>query len=162
MCLQEVRLLTAADPLPPPGPLTSPENIAPLATVTVSSTHADYSPRGLTDGVVGGFPGDTKAEWCSNGERATATIRLTWAEERTIDRVQLFDRPNDLDQVRAGLLVFGDGTTVRTGALPDDAKQGIEIRFPAKRVKWLMFVPDDVKPSTLNIGLAEIAVFANP
>ena len=162
MCLQEVRLLTAADPVPPPSPLTEPGNIAPLATVTVTSTHADYSPRGLTDGVVGGFPGDTKQEWCSNGERATATVRLTWSEEREIDRVQLFDRPNDLDQVRAGMLVFSDGTSIRTPELPDDAKQGIEVRFPGKRVKWLVFVADEVKPSTQNIGLAEIAVFAKP
>jgi len=29
-------------------------------------------------------------------------------------------------------------------------------------MKWLIFAPDEVKPSTQNIGLAEIAVFAKP
>ena len=159
MCLQEVRLLTAADPIPPPSPLTSPGNIAPLATVSVTSTRGEYSTRGLIDGIVGGFPGDIKQEWCSNGERTTATVRLTWNEAREIDRICLFDRPNDLDQIRSGLLVFSDGSTIVTGELPDDAKKGLELRFPPKRVKWLVFIPNNVKHSTQNIGLAEIAVF---
>lgn len=162
MCLQEVRLITASDPVAPPSPLTSSANIAPLATVTVSSTHGDYSTRGLTDGIVGGFPGAIQQEWSSNGERGTATVRLTWNEEREIDRVWLFDRPNDLDQIRSGLLVFSDGSTIETGELPDDAKKGLEVKFPPKRVKWLVFIPNDVKPSSQNIGLAEIAVLQSP
>jgi hypothetical protein len=158
MCLQEVRLITPSDPVAPPSPLNSPANIAPLATVTVSSTHGDYSTRGLTDGIVGGSPGAIQQEWCSNGERDTATVRLTWPAEQTIDRVWLFDRPNDLDQIRSGLLVFSDGSTLKTGELPDDARKGIEVKFPPKQVKWLVFIPNEVKPSTRNIGLAEIAV----
>jgi hypothetical protein len=161
MCLQEVRLITAADPVVPPGPLNSPSNIAPLATVTVTSTHGDYSTRGLTDNIVGGYPGAIQQEWCSKGERDTATVRLTWQTEQSIDRVWLFDRPNDLDQIRSGLLVFSDGSTIETGELPDDAKKGLEVKFPPKQVKWLVFIPNDVKPSTQNIGLAEIAVFQN-
>lgn len=159
MCLQELRLLAPTDPVLPPSPLTSSANIAPRAVVTVSSTHPDYSVAGLTDGMVDGYPGDIHREWCTAGERDTATIRLTWPEAQTIDRVWLFDRPNDLDQVRSGLLVFSDGTTIKTGELPDNARQGKEVRFPAKRVKWLVFIADGVKPSTQNIGLAELAVF---
>jgi hypothetical protein len=161
MCLQEVRLLAPTDPVVPQNQFTSSANIAPRATVTVSSTHPDYAAGGLTDGMVDGYPGDIHREWCSNGERGTATIRLTWSAEQTIDRVCLFDRPNDLDQVRSGLLVFSDGSTIKTGELPDNGRQGLEVKFPPKRVKWLVFVADEVKPSTLNIGLAEIAVFQN-
>lgn len=159
MCLQEVRLLTASDPVPAPSPLTAVDNIAPLATVSVSSTHQDYATHGLTDGIVGGFPGDIKQEWCSNGEHETATVRLTWSTEQTINRIWLFDRPNDLDQVRSGWLVFSDGSTLQTGELPDNASQGLELRFPAKRVKWIVFIADEVKPTTQNIGLSEIGVF---
>ncbi|MCF7674071.1 MAG: hypothetical protein K9N23_01790 [Akkermansiaceae bacterium] len=159
MCLQEVRLLAPTDPVLPPSPLTSSANIAPRAVLTVSSTHPDYSVGGLTDGMVDGFPGDIHREWCTAGERETATIRLTWPEAQAIDRIWLFDRPNDLDQVRSGLLVFSDGTTIKTGELPDNARQGLEVRFPTKRVKWLVFIADEVKPSTQNIGLAELAVF---
>ena len=159
MCLQEVRLLAPSDPVPPPSPLTAPDNIAPRATVTVSSTHPDYALGGLTDGAVDGFPGDIHREWCTQGERNTATVRLTWPAEQSIDRICLFDRPNDLDQVRSGMLFFSDGTSIKVGELPDDARKGLEIKFPAKRVKWLIFAVNEVKPSTLNIGLSEIAVF---
>ncbi len=159
MCLQEVRLLAPTDPIPPPSPLTSSDNIAPRATVTVSSTHPDYSPGGLTDGMVDGFPGDIHREWCTSGERNTATVRLTWKDEQAIDRVWLFDRRNDLDQVRSGVLFFSDGSSIKVSELPDDGSKGLAIKFPAKHVKWLIFAVNEVKPSTLNIGLAEIAVF---
>jgi len=159
MCLQEVRLLAPTDPVIPPSPLNGPDNIAPRATITVSSTHPDYDIAGLTDGAVDGYPGDTHREWCSNGERDTATVRLTWPEEQSIDRICLFDRRNDLDQIRSGMLFFSDGTSIKVGELPDDARKGVEIKFPAKRVKWLIFAVNEVKPSSQNIGLAEIAVF---
>ncbi|MEI7956190.1 MAG: hypothetical protein WCJ66_13565 [Verrucomicrobiota bacterium] len=159
MCLQEVRLLAPTDPVIPPSPLTGPDNIAPRATITVSSTHPDYDIAGLTDGVVDGYPGDTHREWCSNGERDTATVRLTWPEEQSIDRICLFDRRNDLDQIRSGMLFFSDGTSIKVGELPDDARKGLEIKFQAKRVKWLIFAVNEVKPSSQNIGLAEISVF---
>ncbi|MCX6868549.1 MAG: hypothetical protein NTV46_20550 [Verrucomicrobia bacterium] len=159
MCLQEVRLLAPTDPVPPPSPLTAPDNIAPRATVTVSSTHPDYTSGGLTDGAVDGFPGDIRREWCTKGERDTATVRLTWPAEQSINRICLFDRPNDLDQIRSGMLFFSDGTSIKLGELPDDARKGLEIKFPAKQVKWLVFAVNEVKPSTHNIGLSEIAVF---
>jgi hypothetical protein len=90
-------------------------------------------------------------------------VRLTWSTPQTIDRVQLFDRPNDLDQVTSGMLVFSDGSTISTGALPDNAQKGLEISFAPKTVRWLIFAVNGTKPGTLNIGLAEIAVFsANP
>jgi len=159
MCLQEVRLLTDSDPVPAPNQLTAAENIAPLATLSIPQTQPDYANHGLTDGMVDGFPGDIRREWCSNGEHGTATIRLTWGAEQSIDRICLFDRPNDLDQIRSGLLVFSDGSAIETGELPDDARKGLEVKFAPKRVKWLVFIPNDIKPSTQNIGLAEIGVF---
>ena len=159
MCLQEVRLLAPTDPVLSSSPLNAPENIAPLAAITVSSTHPDYSTDGLTDGVVDGFPGDIRREWCSRGEHDTAMVRLTWSEEQTIDRVWLFDRPNKLDQIRSGLLVFSDGTSIKTGELPDEAKKGLQVKFPPKRVKWLIFAINEAKPGSPNIGLSEIAVF---
>jgi hypothetical protein len=159
MCLQEVNLVAPGDPAAPPTVLDSEENIACQAAVTVSSTHPDYSPDGLTDGVVDGFPGDIRREWCTRGEDNTAVIRLTWGQEQTIDRVWLFDRPNKLDQVKSGLLIFSDGSTLKTGELPDDAKKGLEVKFSPRRVKWLIFAVNESKPGSPNIGLAEIAVF---
>ncbi|HRY50393.1 MAG TPA: hypothetical protein P5186_20260 [Candidatus Paceibacterota bacterium] len=132
---------------------------APLATITAGSTHPDYAMDGLTDGTVDGYPADIRREWCSRGENNAAMVRLTWSEEQTVDQVGLFDRPNKLDQIRSGLLVFSDGTSLRTGELPDEAKQGLQIKFPPKRIPWLVFVVNEVKPGFPNIGLSEIAVF---
>ena len=70
----------------------------------------------------------------NRGERDTAMIRLTWPTPQTIDRVLLFDRPNDLDQVNSGMLVFSDGSTISTGALPDNAQKGLEVSFEPKTV----------------------------
>lgn len=159
MCLQEIKLLAAGDPLPQPTALEGGDNVARQAAVTASSVHSDYAAEGAVDGVVGGFPGETRHEWATNGERGTAMLRLTWNEEQTIDRVWLFDRPNALDQVASGMLVFSDGSTLPVGALPDDAAKGVELRFPAKRVRWLIFAVTGVKEGSPNIGLSEIAVF---
>ena len=57
------------------------------------------------------------------------------------------------------MLIFSDGSTVKTGELPDDAKKGLEIRFTPRSVRWLIFAVTDVKRGTPNVGLAEIAVF---
>ncbi len=60
------------------------------------------------------------------------------------------------------MLVFSDGSTLKTGELPDDAKKGLEIRFEPKTVSWVSFFVNTVKPGTPNVGLAEMAVFAAP
>ena len=164
MCLQEIKLLSAPAPatpdIPAQNPLASADNIAAKALLTPSSVRSGYSVTGAVDGIVlHGYTGDTTREWASDKERETAMLRLTWSEEQTVDRVWLFDRLNDPDQVAGGLLIFSDGSTEPVGALPDDARQGIEIFFPPKRIKWLIFAVTAVKPSSRNIGLSEIAVF---
>ena len=161
MCLQEVRVLGPGDPVAT-DVLNSPENVASDAIVSVSSTHPDYSASAAVDGVVDGYPANIHREWASNGEHDTAMIRLIWNTPQKINRVWLFDRPNPLDQVTSGMLVFSDGSTLTTGALPDDGKQGLEVSFAPKTVKWLLFVVTGAKEGSPNIGLSEIAVFRVP
>ncbi len=158
MCLQEVKLLGPGDRLVN-DELNSEDNVALKARLSASSTHRHYDLYGAVDGRIGGFPDDIKEEWASNGESDTALIRLSWDEPQRIDRVWLFDRPNNLDQILSGMLVFSDGTTIKTGELPDDAKKGLEITFEPKSVKWLAFIVTSAKPESPNIGLSEIAVF---
>jgi hypothetical protein len=158
MCLQEVRLLKPGEAPPQETPLTSRTNLAREAKVAASSTHKDSAVAGLTDGVLGGFPGDNANEWSSNGERDSAFFRLSWEPPVTIGKITLYDRPNDIDQVQAGLLVFSDGTTLPVGELPDDGKTGTEVTFAPKTVSWVAFFVTKVKPSTRNIGLSEITV----
>ena len=159
MCLQQIRLLAPSDPIPVPGALEGVSNLALTARVTSSSVHPDYTTAGATDGVVDGYPGDISHEWATNGETDSAMIRLTWSEEQTVGRVLLFDRPNELDRVLSGMLIFSDGSTIPVGALPDDAKTGLEVKFPPRKIRWVIFVITAVKPSSQNIGLSEIAVF---
>jgi hypothetical protein len=160
MCLQEFTLVPAGAAVERP-PLESGANLARRAKTTVSSIYPGYDAAGAADGVVGGFPGDTASEWASQGEREGAKITLTWDADQTVDHVWLFDRPNVLDQVTAGLLTFSDGSTVSVGALPDDAGQGMDVSFPPRKIRWISFTVTDVKPGSPNIGLSEIAVFGS-
>jgi len=159
MCLQEVKLLKPDDKKNNSA-LNSKNNVALIAKVSVSSVHKDYTPYGAVDGNVGGYPNNINEEWASNGESETALIRLTWDEPQKINKIWLFDRPNKLDQVTSGMLVFSDGTTMTVGELPDDAEKGLEVSFESKVVKWLVFIITVTKPKSPNIGLSEIAVFA--
>ena len=162
LCLHEMRLLSPGETpaAAPASPLEGPQNVARSAKVEVSSTHPGYDARGAIDGRVGGYPGDTGEEWGTRGEKQGAWIKLAWDRPQTIRRVQLFDRPNPLDQVTGGKLEFSDGTSIALEKpLPDGAAQGLEIAFEPKTVCWLKFTVTAVKPGSPNIGLAEIAVF---
>jgi hypothetical protein len=142
-------------------PLKSNSNIARKAAVTASSTYKGYRAEAAIDGIVGGYSEDISAEWASNGEKASATLRLSWDKPQIINRIWLFDRPNThADQITAGTLIFSDGSKITVGQLPDDASAAKEITFPPKKVTWLNFVVTAVKSETQNIGLAEIAVFS--
>lgn len=138
--------------------LTTEDNVAGTAKVTASGAEGGYSAEGAVDGVVGGYPGDKSQEWSAGGT-VGATLTLTWATPQTIDRIRLYDRPNTTDQITSGEVTFSDGTTLPVGALPDDAKTPLELRFPAKVVTSLTFKVTGVKTGTQNAGLAEIAVF---
>jgi hypothetical protein len=140
-------------------PLKTPANIAPKARIEVSSSHPDYDAKGAVDGRVGGFPGDIAEEWASKEEAVGAWIRLSWDQPRRIDRIQLFDRPNNLDQITGGRLDFDDGSTIPVdNPLADDASEGLEIDFQPREVKWVKFTVTAVKEKTQNVGLSEIGV----
>jgi hypothetical protein len=76
-----------------------------------------------------------------------------------VSRVWLFDRPNPKDHITSGVLLFSDGSAVKVGDLPNDAKSAREVSFPAKQVRWIVFAVDSVSKETSNAGLAEFAVF---
>ncbi len=74
-------------------------------------------------------------------------------------RVWLFDRPDPTDHILSGVLLFSDGSAIRVGELPNDARSAREVVFSAKTVSWIVFAVDTVSPETANAGLAEMAVF---
>lgn len=127
-------------------------NIAPFATVTVSSIgeSEDRMGGGVADGIV-----DTH-EWVTGGEMGGAWIRLTWHIPATVNGVELYDRPNQLDNVLSGRLTFDDGGMIPVPALPPRGAPW-RITFPPKLVHWLEFRIDRAEGK--NTGLEEITVF---
>ncbi len=144
--------------MPPTDAILTPDNAARTAHVTVSGTEGGYTPEGAVDGIAGGYPEDKANEW-SAGSKVGASLTLTWNTPQTVDHVALYDRPNTNDQVMAGTLTFSDGSSLPFGALPDDGKTPLTLRFPPKTITSLTFQVSAVKPSTENAGLSEIAVY---
>ncbi|MEW8050556.1 MAG: PIG-L family deacetylase [Candidatus Thiodiazotropha sp.] len=138
-------------------------NVAPTASVTASSQNTSTSQTAdkAVDTVPSGYPNDHTREWATTGEGAGAWIEMTWSSGQTVDRILLYDRPNGNDQIVSGTLTFSDGSTVAVGAL-ENSGGATEIFITPRTVTSLRFTVDQVTPATLNVGLAEIEVFATP
>lgn len=136
------------------------QNAAAVGTVTASSQNAATGQTAVKalDGVVGGYPGATTREWATLGGRAGSWIEVTWPGPHTLETVALYDRPNADDQVTAGTLLFGDGSSIAVGALPNDATAKV-VSFTPRRVTRLRFRVDGVSSTTHNAGLAELQAF---
>ena len=128
-----------------------PMNIAPPATVTVSS--ADTA-RGQTgEGVADGQP--NASEWSSAGEGAGAWITLTWEHPATVTEIDLYDRPDPADNVLSGTLSFEDGSVIVVHALPA-AGAPERVVFAPKTIQSVTFRIDRFQGRAA--GLAEIMV----
>lgn len=166
LCLHEMRFL-AADEKDPAGSDIKPVdiitgNIAPQAKITASSLHHSLHPNSeyMADGILNGEPNRYNTERVSEGAHASAWARFEWEEEQTIDRIILVDRPTEQDQIFSGILIFSDGSQIMVDQpLPNDAKTGLEISFPAKTVKWVKFQVLKAKPWGWNIALSEVVIF---
>jgi hypothetical protein len=130
-----------------------------VATASSQNTSTGQTARKAIDSVVGGYKnGNPANEWASVHEGKSAWLKLTWNNPVIISHVILYDRPNNNDQITAGHLVFDNGTTVSVPLLNNDST-GTEVSFTPISTKTVKLIVDDVKPSTKDIGLAEIQVF---
>jgi hypothetical protein len=137
------------DPRPP-----NPGNVAPKATVTVSSEYAPgFGGKHLVDGWCGQHE---VGEWSSNGE-ARPWLKLEWQAPVTIAKVVVHDRANPSDHAKAGRLTFSDGEAVAITDIPNDGSPR-GVAMPPRQAKWLKFAVTESSGS--NIGLSEIEVFA--
>jgi hypothetical protein len=116
-----------------------------------------YFGEGAIDGLIEYTNEINLHHWVSQ-EKSTAMIRLSWDQAETVRQVWLFDLPNLKDHVLSGLLAFSDGSSLRVGELPNEARSARKISFPPKKITWLAFIIDSVSPETRSAGLAEIAV----
>lgn len=138
-------------------------DIAPLATVSASSENSAEGQNAskAVDGVISGWPENWKAEWATEGGKAASWLQLKWSKSYTVDKVVLYDRPNENDQITSGTLTFSDGTSVTFGALPNTGPTGLLVSFPAHATTSLKMTVNTVKSTTENIGLSEIEVFGH-
>ena len=139
------------EPSKAPGKGEVVHNIAPLATVTVSSI--DESDQRLGVGVADGVV-DTKG-WVAREEMAGAWIKLSWDRPALVTEIALYGRPNRVDNVLSGTLTFDDGTSLAVPALPA-AGSPWRITIPPKIVHWLIFRID--RAGGRSTGLEEIMV----
>ena len=126
-------------------------NIAPLATVTVSSE--DTTRRQTGEGVADGQPDAN--EWSSAGEGAGAWITLTWDHAAIVTEIDLYDRPDPVDNVLSGTLTFDDGSVLVVHALPAGGAPE-RVRFTPKTIHSVTFRIDQAQGR--NAGLGEIMV----
>ena len=124
------------------------QNIASLATITTSSEldHA-HAATNVVDGVIGKQSGD----WASRGEQ-NPWIMLSWPTRRTLNRIDIFDRPGE-DNANRGKLLFSDSTSIDVTDIPPDG-EGKTITFENKEVTGVKF---QVQGGTgARVGLSEI------
>lgn len=155
---------------PPPETPTGANgatDLAVTASAVASSTAFGQGPYSAIDGLTGGYladgTGNDNAEWSSNGELAGAWIKLAWSSPITFNQIQLFDRPNLDDQIMAGNITFGDGSSVLFGALPNDGLSPVILNFASPvTTSSLKLTITAVSSSTVNSGLSEIEIFYVP
>ena len=129
-------------------------NVAPDATVSVSSEHSGaFAASNVVDGCTGIHE---SGEWASKGDKKP-WVQLTWATPKTINRVVLYDRPNPTDDAVGGTLSFSDGSSIAVTGIPADGAAR-EVRFDNKTVTWVKFHASEGKG--VNVGLSEIEVYA--
>ena len=131
-------------------------------TVTASSqnTWADETARKAIDGFALGYPIDPTREWATDGGKADSWIQLDFPAPTSINGVVLADRPNLDDQVTGATLLFSDGSTVRTGPLPNNGSP-LSVGFPGRNTTWVRLTVTSVSPATQSVGLAEMETYAN-
>ncbi len=136
------------------APVGPGRNVAAQAWVTASSSRP-ASTQVAAKAVDGRLGPTLIGEWVTQRQKAGAWLALRWPAPQRINQVILYDRPNRLDWITAGVLLFSDHSTIRVGPLPDNGAP-LVIRFAPKVVTSLRFVVTGVSKVTKNTGLAEI------
>ncbi|MBS1751263.1 MAG: glycoside hydrolase family 92 protein, partial [Bacteroidetes bacterium] len=91
-----------------------PDNIAPLATITVSTeASTTFAGRFVNDGIIGV---DGKGEWaCQASTAFWGYIRLPWVQldwntPQWVNKIVLFDRPSLKENITGAKIIFSDGS----------------------------------------------------
>ncbi|SCZ92524.1 BZ3500_MvSof-1268-A1-R1_Chr5-2g07942 [Microbotryum saponariae] len=146
------------------SPVTIPNgtNIARIANATASSYAGPTQvPGRAIDGIISGYPGNSSAEWVSDGGTAGTTFSLTWNDTYSVTSIVLYDRPNVNDWAKGGTITFADGKSVSFGALANDGSATLVTLSQTVITNSLVVKFTSVSAATGSVGLAEIQVFGD-
>lgn len=126
------------------------ENIAPAATSTTSDP--DSNPGSINDGL----REQESQRWVTE-KGVGSWIRLDWKEEKTINKIRLWDLPEIDRWILKGTFTFSDGSTEKLHAWTSNrAYAASEISFQPKTVRWVKFTIDQASGSVLGLGEIEV------
>jgi len=107
--------------------IAGPDNIAPLAKVTASTTlDSRHSPECVNDALIGVH---NKGEWVCKGQTIMwgyiryPWIQLDWETSQTIDKIILYDRPSLQEHTAGGTLFFSDGSQIAVNSIPNNGRR---------------------------------------
>ncbi|KAI5481074.1 Carbohydrate-Binding Module Family 1 protein, cellulose binding protein [Pseudohyphozyma bogoriensis] len=145
-----------------PVTLPSLPNIALIASVTASSAGDGQPGTAAIDNVISGYPGNSSAEWSSNGEGAGATYNLTWPITYNVSSIALYDRPNSNDWMQAGTLTFSDSSVQNFGVLNNDGSATLIVLDTPVITNSILLTVTAVSGATSSVGLSEFQVYGVP
>ena len=140
-----------------------PGNIATQAKATASANlNKNFDVSHVNDGMVYYH---NQGEWASNSTMVPwgginyPWVQLDWDTPKTINKIILYDRPDESTHTGGGTLSFSDGSKFSVYEIPNDGAPKT-IYFPEKTVSWIKFEVTDGTGDYL--GLSEIEVYPAP
>lgn len=140
-----------------------PYNIASKARVSASSCiDKAHDAANVTDQIIR-IP--DQGEWVSAsnmtfwGQIDYPWIQLDWDTVQHINKVILYDRPNENTHIAGGVLHFSDGSRINVWQIANNGSPKV-VEFPEKTVQWVRFEVTD--GDGVNLGLSEIEVHPAP
>ena len=131
-------------------PVEKSINIAPQAAA--SSNSHDSNPKFVNDGK------RELASQCWITKDGTGSwVRLEWDEDKSINKIRLWDLPEIDSWILSGTFIFSDGSTESLNAWTSNrAYAPSEISFETKSVSWVKFTIDQASGSVLGLGEMEV------
>lgn len=138
-------------------------NVAKDAEITASSILNNHTSADLVaDGIIGV---DGLGEWVCEGVRTTwgyielPWIQMSWDTPQKVNRIIVYDRPTEKEDVASIKLSFSDGSVLNMRRIPGNGN-GHEIKFDTKTIEWVKVQVTDAEGK--DVGLSEIEVLAAP
>lgn len=101
----------------------------------------------------------SKSEMTSWGQIDYPWLQLDWDKPVKLNKIIIYDRPDEKSHIAGGDLIFSDGTRIIVSQIPNNGSPK-EVAFPTREVKWVRFEVTD--GDGLNLGLSEIEVYPAP